>query len=357
MELFGVGPLEFLLILVLALVIMGPEDMVGTARKLGQWIYKVVRSPTWRAILSTTQDLRDLPQKIVRDAGIEEAMKEVKDTANQVKGELKDATEDINKEMKAATSDLTNELNVAAVGIEKANSEAKLAADLAKTGSENASSPAAESATLPGAENAPAGEPAATPPAPVDPYARGLDTIAAGLDGKSVPEPEPATSPVNLDAVQPQEITQTMLDAAALATGTQIETAPTEMISMPVLILPVEAPAPTALVEETGGTAQVPETAASESEMVPPAEASAPPAGVEAAHQGSSTQPAETAELAPEMPAWASGVPAGLEDADAFTNRIQSRMDEMSKQFEKLDKISAGDPPAEPPTPVEGESN
>jgi sec-independent protein translocase protein TatB len=92
MQIFGVGPLEFLLVLVLALVIMGPEDMVGTARKLGQWVYRVVRSPTWRAILETSQDLRDLPTKIIRDAGLDETIQEIKQTASDVKSDLDETT-------------------------------------------------------------------------------------------------------------------------------------------------------------------------------------------------------------------------------------------------------------------------
>jgi Sec-independent protein translocase protein TatA len=113
MEIFGVGPLEFLLILVIALVILGPEDMVGTARKMGQWVYRFVRSPTWRAIIESTQDLRNLPQQIVRDAGLEEAVNEVKQTANDVKMQMADTTREISGEMAAVSRDLDGELRTA----------------------------------------------------------------------------------------------------------------------------------------------------------------------------------------------------------------------------------------------------
>jgi sec-independent protein translocase protein TatB len=113
MEILGVGPLEFILFLVLALVILGPQDMVGTARKIGQWVYRVVRSPTWRAILETSQDLRDLPQKIVRDAGLEETMKEIKGTADEVKADINQTTRELTAEMQAATTEVTREMQVA----------------------------------------------------------------------------------------------------------------------------------------------------------------------------------------------------------------------------------------------------
>ncbi len=135
MQIFGVGPLELLLILVLALVIMGPQDMVGTARKLGGWIYRMVRSPTWRAIMETTQEFRDLPTKIVRDAGLDEAIKEIKDTADQVKSEMDMTTREIQSEMVAATSEINREISSAGESVtgdlQKAAAEATLAAGAA----------------------------------------------------------------------------------------------------------------------------------------------------------------------------------------------------------------------------------
>ena len=44
-EIFNIGPLEILFIVILALLILGPQDMVKTARSIGKLIRKVVRSP------------------------------------------------------------------------------------------------------------------------------------------------------------------------------------------------------------------------------------------------------------------------------------------------------------------------
>jgi hypothetical protein len=88
--------------------------MVGTSRRIGQWIYKAVRSPTWRAIIDTTQEMRELPQKIVREAGIEEAMQEVKETVNEAKTQVSAATTEINSEMRAATQEVAQEMQISA---------------------------------------------------------------------------------------------------------------------------------------------------------------------------------------------------------------------------------------------------
>ncbi len=66
---FNIGPLEFILIMLVAIIVLGPERMVAGARTFGRWIYKLVRSPTWRAIMTTSQEIRDLPNKIVREIG------------------------------------------------------------------------------------------------------------------------------------------------------------------------------------------------------------------------------------------------------------------------------------------------
>ena len=78
MEFLGIGPLEFLLIVVIAVIVLGPKGMVKAAREIGLLIRKVVKSPLWRDVMDTSREIRDIPQKIVREAGIEEDLKELR---------------------------------------------------------------------------------------------------------------------------------------------------------------------------------------------------------------------------------------------------------------------------------------
>jgi Sec-independent protein translocase protein TatA len=78
MEIFNIGPLEFLLIVVIALIVLGPEEMAANARKIGKWVNKVIRSPFWKEVVGTSQEIRDLPQKIIREAQMEDTMAELK---------------------------------------------------------------------------------------------------------------------------------------------------------------------------------------------------------------------------------------------------------------------------------------
>ena len=78
MNLFGLGIPEIILILVIAVIVLGPEGMVKTARSLGRGIRKLIRSPFWSTMVETQREIREMPTRIVREAGLEEDMKEIK---------------------------------------------------------------------------------------------------------------------------------------------------------------------------------------------------------------------------------------------------------------------------------------
>ncbi len=78
MEIFNVGPLELLLILVLAVIVFGPEDLVKYSRKAGRWIYKASKSEFWQSVVGTSKEIKDFPRQIMKDAQIEETMNEIK---------------------------------------------------------------------------------------------------------------------------------------------------------------------------------------------------------------------------------------------------------------------------------------
>jgi len=69
MELFGVGPLELIFIIIIVLLILGPKDMVKTGRTIGQFLRKTIFSPTW---IDLQRKMRNLPTQLMREAGIEE---------------------------------------------------------------------------------------------------------------------------------------------------------------------------------------------------------------------------------------------------------------------------------------------
>jgi sec-independent protein translocase protein TatB len=100
MELFNIGPVEFLLIIIVMFILLGPDGMIRTARQIGSWIRVIIRSPMWRDIMGYSQEIRELPQKIVRETGLDEDLAEIKRTTQLATDEVKQSMQDANQEVK-----------------------------------------------------------------------------------------------------------------------------------------------------------------------------------------------------------------------------------------------------------------
>jgi Sec-independent protein translocase protein TatA len=77
MDFLGIGPLELLFIVIIALIVLGPKDMVKAGKTIGRTLRKIVTSPNWRAIQQTSNELRQLPNRLMREAGLEELQKNI----------------------------------------------------------------------------------------------------------------------------------------------------------------------------------------------------------------------------------------------------------------------------------------
>jgi len=78
MEIFNIGPMELLFIIILALVIFGPQDMVAFSRKAGRWLYKLSKSDFWQSVVGTSKEIKEFPRQIMKEAQIEESMNAIK---------------------------------------------------------------------------------------------------------------------------------------------------------------------------------------------------------------------------------------------------------------------------------------
>ena len=100
MEILGVGPLELLFILLIALIILGPGDMVKAGLTFGRFLRKIVSSPEWRTVQKASRELRYLPNRLMREANMEDLSKEMADL-NKIGGQL-------NSEVKKVQFDLSS---------------------------------------------------------------------------------------------------------------------------------------------------------------------------------------------------------------------------------------------------------
>lgn len=90
MDFLGVGPLELFFIVIIALIIFGPNDIVKAGKTAGIFLRKLVTSDGWKSFQQARKGMSDLPSTLMREAGIEEEdlrnLTGVNDLENATKG-------------------------------------------------------------------------------------------------------------------------------------------------------------------------------------------------------------------------------------------------------------------------------
>lgn len=104
---FNIGMLELVLVLAVAFLIVGPQDLPKVAR----WIARQIKS------------LKKLVREIKKETGWDEFAKEFKDTADDIKATVKEA--DIRQDVKAAADELRGTVNNVRKEVEGVSEELK----------------------------------------------------------------------------------------------------------------------------------------------------------------------------------------------------------------------------------------
>lgn len=112
MKILNIGPLELVLLFILMVIILGPDDMVTIARKLGRTVYRITHSEIFKTIVATARDLRQIPEKFIEETGLEETVTEIKSEVDGISKDMKEMGLDkAVDEVKATASEVTNNLN------------------------------------------------------------------------------------------------------------------------------------------------------------------------------------------------------------------------------------------------------
>ena len=107
MDFLGVGPLELFFVLIIALIIFGPNDIVKAGKSVGSFMRKVITSDGWRAFQQARKGMSDLPTTLMREAGIEE------EDLRQITGitDLENAAKDFDNQISSWTTPPANQPN------------------------------------------------------------------------------------------------------------------------------------------------------------------------------------------------------------------------------------------------------
>lgn len=112
MKFLNIGTLEFVFILLLILVVLGPRKAVKTAGELGNLIKKVTGSQFWKDLVNTSEEIRDLPRKMMDEAELQETINSLDRKVGEVKGIVKKDQTDINKQVGEVTRTIGEKASV-----------------------------------------------------------------------------------------------------------------------------------------------------------------------------------------------------------------------------------------------------
>ncbi|MGD8405073.1 MAG: twin-arginine translocase TatA/TatE family subunit [Anaerolineales bacterium] len=89
MDILGIGPTELVFIILIALILLGPKDMEKVGRTIGRFLRDMTQSEGWRAFRDTSREIRNLPNRLMREANIEDIQK----TAEKVKKDVEESAD------------------------------------------------------------------------------------------------------------------------------------------------------------------------------------------------------------------------------------------------------------------------
>jgi sec-independent protein translocase protein TatB len=84
MEFLGIGAPEFVFIIIIALIVLGPKDMQKAGKTIGVWLNKLIHSDGWKLFQQTSREIRNLPTQMMREANLDLSQVE-KDLREQAK--------------------------------------------------------------------------------------------------------------------------------------------------------------------------------------------------------------------------------------------------------------------------------
>ena len=101
MKVFNIGIGEILFIIILAVIIFGPENLVKSAREMGVFLRKVTKSPYWQEVWATRRDLEEIPRMLAKEANLKETLRELdldtKGVSSQVSGAVTDLINEVDE--------------------------------------------------------------------------------------------------------------------------------------------------------------------------------------------------------------------------------------------------------------------
>ena len=132
---FNIGIGEIMIVLLVAFVIVGPDDLPRVARWLGRCVRKlrtlirdIKKETGWdeveKEVREVQRDVRQTVREMDVSADIKEAVQDVKNEVNSVSRDVKTDFRQLDKEMKSELKTMDGEMRAATAGGESAAKDA-----------------------------------------------------------------------------------------------------------------------------------------------------------------------------------------------------------------------------------------
>lgn len=115
MKIFNLGVPEIIFIIVLALIILGPGNMVKVAKDAGSLIRRITKSPYWKEVWATKRELNELPKMLAKEAQLDETIRDLdresKSISSSVASTMSEFIKEVEEPIKKSDKDIRNAVN------------------------------------------------------------------------------------------------------------------------------------------------------------------------------------------------------------------------------------------------------
>lgn len=111
MKFFNLGLPEIIFIVVLALILLGPGNMVKSAREVGAFIRRITRSPYWQEVWATRREINEIPRMLAREANLDETIRDLDRQSRGVQSSLTSSVAELIKEVEEPRKENRADIN------------------------------------------------------------------------------------------------------------------------------------------------------------------------------------------------------------------------------------------------------
>ncbi|PKN98215.1 MAG: hypothetical protein CVU42_13315 [Chloroflexi bacterium HGW-Chloroflexi-4] len=99
MNFLNLGLPEVVFIIILAIIIFGPNNMIKSAKDAGEFLRKMTKSPYWQEVWATKRELDELPKMLAKEANLNDTIRDLDSAVKKASGPTNSLVSELIKEV------------------------------------------------------------------------------------------------------------------------------------------------------------------------------------------------------------------------------------------------------------------